>query len=296
MLKIPYHRKDFFQIAINYDQETNTSSGLAVVRSGCDITHLIRSGIEALGNPSTHPLLLPVILLEREVNELTNRLSIHHQKLDDLEATAGQHEYSGIPVGDPLELDFVSVTRRLNFIGCGVTFDLVRIKCFLLALEQVTQWGHCLELRRSTDHSSNKQPGNNDRSSMLTARVDYLTHTCRILLLEAESEKTRVQALSQAVSLPLWYMSATLINSSKVYQFMAAKDAKTNLSLAETSAIIAKASKEDSEVMKTIAMASKRDSSAMKTISILGMFFLPGTFIAASPLDLLAAQMLILRS
>jgi hypothetical protein len=295
LLKIPYYRKDFFQIAINYNQETNISSGLAVVRSGCDIVHLIRSGIKALGNPDTHPLLLPVILLDREVNELTNGLSLHHQKLDDLEAIAGQHEYSGIPVGDPLELDFVSATRRLNFIGCGVTFDLVRIKSSLLALEQVAQWGNCLELRRNTDHSSNKQSGN-DRSSMLTARVDYLTHTCRILLLESESEKSRVQALSQAVGLPLSYMSAALINSSKVYQFMAAKDAKTNLRLAETSAFIAKASKEDSEVMKTIAMESKRDSSAMKTISILGMLFLPGTFIAASPLDLLAAQMLIICS
>jgi hypothetical protein len=46
--------------------------------------------------------------------------------------------------------------------------------------------------------------------------------------------------------------------------------------------VIAKASKEDSAVMRSIAIESKRDSSAMKTIAILGMFFLPGTFIAVS--------------
>jgi hypothetical protein len=63
---------------------------------------------------------------------------------------------------------------------------------------------------------------------------------------------------------------------------MAAKDAKTNLSLAESSAMMAKASKEDSAVMRTIAIKSKKDSSAMKTIAILGMFFLPGTFVAVS--------------
>jgi hypothetical protein len=63
---------------------------------------------------------------------------------------------------------------------------------------------------------------------------------------------------------------------------MAAKDAKTNLSLAESSAIMAKASKEDSAVMRTIAIESKKDSSAMKTLAILGMFFLPGTFVAVS--------------
>jgi Mg2+ and Co2+ transporter CorA len=63
---------------------------------------------------------------------------------------------------------------------------------------------------------------------------------------------------------------------------MAAKDAKTNLSLAKTSAIIAKASKEDSAIMRIIAIESRRDSLAMKTISILGMVFLPSTFVAVS--------------
>jgi len=63
---------------------------------------------------------------------------------------------------------------------------------------------------------------------------------------------------------------------------MAAKNAKANISIAETSAIIAKASKEDSAAMRTIATESKRDSSAMKIISLLGMIFLPGTFVAVS--------------
>jgi Mg2+ and Co2+ transporter CorA len=38
----------------------------------------------------------------------------------------------------------------------------------------------------------------------------------------------------------------------------------------------------DSKVMMELAADSKRDSSAMKTISILGMLFLPGTFVAVS--------------
>jgi Mg2+ and Co2+ transporter CorA len=62
---------------------------------------------------------------------------------------------------------------------------------------------------------------------------------------------------------------------------MAQKDAKVNIALAESSAAIAQASKEDSAVMRTIAIESKKDSSAMKTIAVLGMFFLPGTFVAA---------------
>jgi hypothetical protein len=34
--------------------------------------------------------------------------------------------------------------------------------------------------------------------------------------------------------------------------------------------------------MRQIAIEAKRDSSAMKTIAVLGMFFLPGTFVAVS--------------
>ena len=61
---------------------------------------------------------------------------------------------------------------------------------------------------------------------------------------------------------------------------MAQKDAKVNITLAENSAAIAKASKEDSAIMREIALETKKDSSAMKTISLLGMIFLPGTFVA----------------
>jgi hypothetical protein len=34
--------------------------------------------------------------------------------------------------------------------------------------------------------------------------------------------------------------------------------------------------------MRAIAVGSKKDSTAMKTIAVLGMFFLPGTFLAVS--------------
>ena len=63
---------------------------------------------------------------------------------------------------------------------------------------------------------------------------------------------------------------------------MAQRDAKVNIEVAQSSALLAKASKEDSAVMRTIAIESKRDSAAMMTIAILGMFFLPGTFVAVS--------------
>jgi Mg2+ and Co2+ transporter CorA len=61
---------------------------------------------------------------------------------------------------------------------------------------------------------------------------------------------------------------------------MAQKDAKINIALLEYSALIAKAGKEDSAIMKQIAIETKKDNASMKTIAILGMVFLPGTFVA----------------
>lgn len=64
---------------------------------------------------------------------------------------------------------------------------------------------------------------------------------------------------------------------------MAQKDAQVNIKLSQTSATLATASKKDSEVMRSIAVETQKDSFAMKTIAVLGMFFLPGTFVAVSP-------------
>jgi hypothetical protein len=41
----------------------------------------------------------------------------------------------------------------------------------------------------------------------------------------------------------------------------------------------------DAKAMKELATESKKDSSAMKTIALLGIVFLPGTFIAVSFLE-----------
>jgi len=45
---------------------------------------------------------------------------------------------------------------------------------------------------------------------------------------------------------------------------------------------MSKGSNEDGAVMRRIAIEAKKDSSAMKTIAILGMLFLPATFVAGN--------------
>jgi len=63
---------------------------------------------------------------------------------------------------------------------------------------------------------------------------------------------------------------------------MSQKDALINIELSKASATLAQASKMDSEAMRIIASETQKDSFAMKTIAVLGMFVLPGTFVAVS--------------
>jgi hypothetical protein len=62
---------------------------------------------------------------------------------------------------------------------------------------------------------------------------------------------------------------------------MAQKGAHVNIELSQTSATLARASKNDSELMRGMAVDNRKDSFSMKTIAVLGMF-LPGAFVAVS--------------
>jgi hypothetical protein len=189
----------------------------------------------------------------------------------------GQHEYENTPRGSPLEIDFTTTTRKLNFINKRVGVDTFNLGCVLLALETVKSWGN-----ENWKRIVSKE--NEERNSEMKQKICNITDSCRSLLLLADYEEKRTKTLIQVVPCPSKKKVLQLeTKGNQVYQFMAQKDATVNISLAKNSTTIAQASKEDSAVMRTIAIESKKDSSAMKTIAILGMLFLPGTFIAVSP-------------
>lgn len=173
-----------------------------MIRHEFNIIPFLRSRIGSLDQHCVELLMLPVLLTEQLVPEIYARFSIHHQNLDDLEAAAGQHEYSNLVRGDPLELDFVSSTGRLNFIGNGICIDVLRIKCTLSALAQMVEWGHVIEMQKRKGLNTATRLGNAlpEDATVLTAKIAYFRDTCNVLLVEAECEEKRIRALSEAVS------------------------------------------------------------------------------------------------
>lgn len=183
----------------------NLIHGLAIIRPGLKMIPLIRDLLEPYEKHCGQPLLLPVLLVEPMVSDIYRRINVHHQKLDEIEAITGQHEYSRIPSGNPLELDFVSTTRSLNFIGNGVGIDVLRLKCILSILEQLVEWGHALKEARTGDDRAEIVPDNSryEGEAIVTEKIAHLKDTCNVLLVEAECEEKRVRALIQVVCLAL---------------------------------------------------------------------------------------------
>ena len=83
----------------------------------------------------------------------------------------------------------------------------------------------------------------------------------------------------------------SVLNIFQITNFIVQRDNKLNIEIAQSSRRIAEESRRDNllniELAKAtaqVAEETRQDSAAMKTIAVLTLTFLPGTFIAVSPL------------
>ncbi|KAG4432064.1 hypothetical protein IFR05_012459 [Cadophora sp. M221] len=201
-----------------------------------------------------HPLLICSIITQHLIRSCHDELQTSAARVSELTQLTGQHEYSSIPFSNPLDLDFISTTRSLSFANKRVAEEAYMVKALLRSLDKIQVLDKEIE---TMQHHLENSPGFStvdhsvrDVSIAFNDAIEYQIEFCQDLLNTAAYVEKRISTLIQVV-----------------YQFMNQKDAKTNIALVGSSAAIAK--------------AAKADSSAMKTIAILGMFFLPGAFIAA---------------
>lgn len=189
------------------------------------------------------------------------------RSLNELEETAGQHEYINIPVRSPLELDFMAATRRLNFVGRTLGVEKMRAEAMILSLKLMQKEAFNLQRPNGTS------PGLEESTTLVDELITCHINAAQNLALRAEYEEKRTQTQLAVVSsscIQAFISIYDLTSCYQVYQFMTQKEAIITSKIAYTSA--------------TIASESKKDSSAMKAIAVLTMFFLPGTFLAVLPL------------
>jgi hypothetical protein len=130
-----------------------------------------------------------------------------------LEEILGQHEYKNCPIGNPLELDLIGMTRSINFVTKQVAVDVCRLEDLLRALERIAEWK--AEIDKNKWDANEQSPVPRERyggSSVVDEKIAYLKDTCRHELSGAKYQEKRISALIQVVR-----MSSRIILYSLVH-------------------------------------------------------------------------------
>jgi hypothetical protein len=105
----------------------------------------------------------------------------------------GQHEYGDRPLGNPLEADFVTVTRALNYVGKRISLSAQHFGNVLLAVESLE--GFQKHVKKQIGEEEEESEG----SYMIEEKIEELKSECRSLLLMVEYEEKRTGTLIQVV-------------------------------------------------------------------------------------------------
>ena len=109
-----------YHISLSYSPEQNLTYALLLFKSRYKsaVDDPYFSIIQNLTyNPALaiNPLFIPIILADLSVSSSFPRIHAADERLNELERSAGQHEWTDLIQGDPLNLDFTEATKQLNF-------------------------------------------------------------------------------------------------------------------------------------------------------------------------------------
>ncbi|CZR67161.1 uncharacterized protein PAC_17060 [Phialocephala subalpina] len=305
-------------LALLYNKETRITEAVFHSESNLLGFQLLKN-IKKNAVDWTNPLSIALEVIQMVVAFFHSELEKLQQKLGRINEQTGQHNYANIPPTDPFKLDFLATTRSLNTLSqdailMTATFTslinvLDNLQKFKKATEDLEEDGHgCIEaikidermdILRENCRSLLIEVKSLNKQSAVLIQVEYqfMAQKDAKVNIELAKSSTAIAKASKedsAIMLELAKTSAAIAKSNKEDSMVMIELAKSSadiakaskedsavmIELGKSSAAIAKSSKEDSAAMKTIAIETKRDSAAMKTMSILGMLFLPGTFIA----------------
>jgi len=198
IFKIAFYRRAFHQLSIAHDLKTGITYGIILIR---DAPYVLPPLLARLTSYQTdldtifHPLLLPVLAIEREIERTSRRLHGSDSDINELEQLMGQHEYADRPRGNPLDLDFTAATRKLNYISKTTGVDALNLGYLMLTFETIELW------------NTNKERGGEEDSKgfdiatcrKMKEKITWLKDSCRSLLLLAEYEDKRTKTLIQVV-------------------------------------------------------------------------------------------------
>jgi hypothetical protein len=204
VFKHAFFRPQFYQLAVSYDKETRLTHSLLLTKDLNNIP-FVSQFFSSLQHQQMHcelPLLLALMSTEQMIDTCIERLDTSDGKLNELEATMGQHEYDHLPKGNPLELDFLATTRALNHVGRMVGADVSRLNSILIVLGKILDWGKEIiesQIRYRDGENIATTEEVTDGFRIANEKIDYLADSCRSLIFRGEYEEKRARALIQVV-------------------------------------------------------------------------------------------------
>ena len=113
-----------YGVAVSYDKQTGISSAMI---NGFGESQMLKDLIELLkecSESALHPLLVPTLAAEVYLSRIYEQDSLTDDTVQELELAIGQQEYVHEKnVVEPMKINFMSVTKRLNNM-CGVLGQL----------------------------------------------------------------------------------------------------------------------------------------------------------------------------
>jgi hypothetical protein len=173
-------------MCISYSPKQNLTYALVLFKPRFNLPSPFSTIIQNLTtncSMALYPLFLPLLIAGFSIESSTPRIRSANQRLNDLERAAGQHEWADLTQGDPLNLDFASATKQLNFMSRGIGAEIWRCKSNLLVLENIEAENDLLLGFKSLQ----------DEGRSLKELIAYHTNTCQNLILRAEFEDKRLQ-------------------------------------------------------------------------------------------------------
>jgi hypothetical protein len=143
-------------------------------------------------------LLLPTIAVELLINYTGSRLNKLESTLKDIERLVGHKKYRDRPRGNPLEIDFLSTTRSLNYVSKKVGTNMLRVLSMLRILKKMREFKRklCAE-----NKPQNGRPEQEDLagSRLIDERIDYFMDSSEALFGICEHQEKRASTLLQVV-------------------------------------------------------------------------------------------------
>jgi hypothetical protein len=204
VFKLGMHSPPYLQLALSYNHESYQTHGLLLSKPPEDHIEDLIMNLKSNNLSTSRPLHCAVLMVEFAIDTYLAQVETCSTELIKLEQVMGQHEWTNIPAGNPLELDYIATTRKLNFLVRILAVESMRLEGMLLTLERLAIY--IKETARDTSFTAYdsginiSQMTTSEGSNEVEEKVAYLKNACQINLLRAAGHTKRVHALIQVVS------------------------------------------------------------------------------------------------